>query len=392
MTDREPGAPDDELPADDTYGGLFQDDPPADEAHQDADAENGDEAEARRDRRRRPRRGGRRSRLRGRRRRRRGRSRRRGGGRGGPRRRSARGGTSTRPTAVRAVRAAGQSVAERAVHLRTAPRRSSCWPSSPTFVGILLYGMLAGSAGFFTPLRDPQQTRPRSRSRPTPSRPPPRRRSPFGVAVRLAGCLGFGRALGFAVCRALEGRPHRGRPRPRRPRLPLPVGLAVALRPLSRTRSGAGPRRYTRPAMTHVFVAPHPDDVALSCGGLIASLRELGQNVAILTVFSGDGASGRPDAVPARGARLRVEGDLAGDRGVQPVQHPERLPGPSRARTTRSRRGRPRRTGWTRRRPTPTRPPSASGSARRGTAGRRSTTRRWPASRSWTTSRTRAPS
>jgi LmbE family N-acetylglucosaminyl deacetylase len=43
--------------------------------------------------------------------------------------------------------------------------------------------------------------------------------------------------------------------------------------------------------MTHVFVAPHPDDVALSCGGLIASLRELGQNVAIITVFSGDGGS-----------------------------------------------------------------------------------------------------
>ena len=43
--------------------------------------------------------------------------------------------------------------------------------------------------------------------------------------------------------------------------------------------------------MTHVFVAPHPDDVALSCGGLIASLRELGQNVTILTVFSASGAS-----------------------------------------------------------------------------------------------------
>ncbi len=42
--------------------------------------------------------------------------------------------------------------------------------------------------------------------------------------------------------------------------------------------------------MTHVFVAPHPDDVALSCGGLIASLRELGQNVAIVTVYSGAGA------------------------------------------------------------------------------------------------------
>ncbi len=44
--------------------------------------------------------------------------------------------------------------------------------------------------------------------------------------------------------------------------------------------------------MTHVFVSPHPDDAALSCGGLIASLRELGQTVTILTVFSG---SGDPD-------------------------------------------------------------------------------------------------
>ncbi len=41
--------------------------------------------------------------------------------------------------------------------------------------------------------------------------------------------------------------------------------------------------------MTHVFVAPHPDDVALSCGGLVAGLRELGQNVTVLTVFSGAG-------------------------------------------------------------------------------------------------------
>jgi LmbE family N-acetylglucosaminyl deacetylase len=43
--------------------------------------------------------------------------------------------------------------------------------------------------------------------------------------------------------------------------------------------------------MTHVFVSPHPDDIALSCGGLVASLRELGQSVTILTVFSGTGAS-----------------------------------------------------------------------------------------------------
>ena len=44
--------------------------------------------------------------------------------------------------------------------------------------------------------------------------------------------------------------------------------------------------------MTHVFVSPHPDDIALSCGGLVASLRELGQNVTILTVYSGSRAAG----------------------------------------------------------------------------------------------------
>jgi LmbE family N-acetylglucosaminyl deacetylase len=43
--------------------------------------------------------------------------------------------------------------------------------------------------------------------------------------------------------------------------------------------------------VAHVFVAPHPDDVALSCGGLIASLRELGQNVTIITAFSGSGGA-----------------------------------------------------------------------------------------------------
>ena len=39
--------------------------------------------------------------------------------------------------------------------------------------------------------------------------------------------------------------------------------------------------------MTHVFVGAHPDDIALSCGGLVASLRELGQAVTIISVFSG---------------------------------------------------------------------------------------------------------
>ena len=45
--------------------------------------------------------------------------------------------------------------------------------------------------------------------------------------------------------------------------------------------------------MTHVFVSPHPDDIALSCGGLVASLRELGQSVTILSVFSGAGEGAR---------------------------------------------------------------------------------------------------
>jgi LmbE family N-acetylglucosaminyl deacetylase len=39
--------------------------------------------------------------------------------------------------------------------------------------------------------------------------------------------------------------------------------------------------------VTHVFVSPHPGDAALSCGGVIAGLRELGLNVTILSVFSG---------------------------------------------------------------------------------------------------------
>jgi LmbE family N-acetylglucosaminyl deacetylase len=52
--------------------------------------------------------------------------------------------------------------------------------------------------------------------------------------------------------------------------------------------------------MSHVFVAPHPDDAALSCGGLIASLRELGQSVAIVTVYSGGVHAASPQAETQR--------------------------------------------------------------------------------------------
>lgn len=41
--------------------------------------------------------------------------------------------------------------------------------------------------------------------------------------------------------------------------------------------------------MTHVFVSPHPDDVALSCGGLIANLRGSGESVEIVTIYCGPG-------------------------------------------------------------------------------------------------------
>jgi LmbE family N-acetylglucosaminyl deacetylase len=45
--------------------------------------------------------------------------------------------------------------------------------------------------------------------------------------------------------------------------------------------------------VTHVFISPHPDDAALSCGGLIAKLRDRGEPVTILTVFSGPGTGDR---------------------------------------------------------------------------------------------------
>jgi hypothetical protein len=40
-----------------------------------------------------------------------------------------------------------------------------------------------------------------------------------------------------------------------------------------------------------VFVSPHPDDIALSCGGLVAELRSRGEEVVIVTVFGGAGTS-----------------------------------------------------------------------------------------------------
>jgi LmbE family N-acetylglucosaminyl deacetylase len=41
--------------------------------------------------------------------------------------------------------------------------------------------------------------------------------------------------------------------------------------------------------VSHLFVAPHSDDVALSCGGLLAKLHELGEDVTLTTIFCGPG-------------------------------------------------------------------------------------------------------
>ncbi|MBX3028750.1 MAG: PIG-L family deacetylase [Chloroflexi bacterium] len=82
--------------------------------------------------------------------------------------------------------------------------------------------------------------------------------------------------------------------------------------------------------MTHVFIAPHPDDVALSCGGLIASLRELGQAVTIVTVFSG-GAEAHPDVTDHQRTALGFGNKTmwplteAFDRGNLLPEHPEEV-------------------------------------------------------------------
>ena len=80
--------------------------------------------------------------------------------------------------------------------------------------------------------------------------------------------------------------------------------------------------------MTHVFISPHPDDAALSCGGLIASLRELGQSVTIISVFSGGPEAGTQLTEYQRTALgFGRQGSLAADRGVRPQRPAAGLPG-----------------------------------------------------------------
>lgn len=57
--------------------------------------------------------------------------------------------------------------------------------------------------------------------------------------------------------------------------------------------------------MSHLFVSPHSDDVALSCGGLVARLHERGESVAIATIFCGPGSE--PELTPYQRRALGFE-------------------------------------------------------------------------------------
>jgi len=85
--------------------------------------------------------------------------------------------------------------------------------------------------------------------------------------------------------------------------------------------------------MSHVFVSPHPDDAALSCGGLIASLRELGQNVIIITVYSGGPGAGTEMSEYQRaalgfGSKALWPNTEAFDRSAIASDHPVVVGGP----------------------------------------------------------------
>jgi LmbE family N-acetylglucosaminyl deacetylase len=75
--------------------------------------------------------------------------------------------------------------------------------------------------------------------------------------------------------------------------------------------------------MTNVFVSPHPDDAALSCGGLIAGLRSRGEPVAILTVFCGPGPLSR--LTPYQREALGFGSNIADAQAPGAVPTPEQV-------------------------------------------------------------------
>lgn len=53
-------------------------------------------------------------------------------------------------------------------------------------------------------------------------------------------------------------------------------------------RVNGRPDEAARPRAAHLFLAPHYDDVALSCGGTVAALADCGEDPVIITVFGGE--------------------------------------------------------------------------------------------------------
>jgi len=68
----------------------------------------------------------------------------------------------------------------------------------------------------------------------------------------------------------------------------------------------SGPGEW--PEAAHLYLAPHPDDAVLSCGGLIAQQARRGEPVAVVTIFAGSPPPGAPLSAFAQGLHDRWQG------------------------------------------------------------------------------------
>ena len=74
----------------------------------------------------------------------------------------------------------------------------------------------------------------------------------------------------------------------------------------------------TRDGKTCLFIAPHPDDETLGCGGTILKLKAKGASVHWLIVTTIEGVSGFPQGrVPVRTQEIEFVGEAYGFDGDQ---------------------------------------------------------------------------
>jgi LmbE family N-acetylglucosaminyl deacetylase len=92
--------------------------------------------------------------------------------------------------------------------------------------------------------------------------------------------------------------------------------------------------------VTQVFVSPHPDDIALSCGGLISALSARGERIAIVTIYSAPGdqdsltpyqrlALGFGSRAKARAGDDAVGPDTVATSRFEPPEHEDDSPTPA---------------------------------------------------------------